>query len=633
MEEANNKNETKIKVIIFGIIATIWCLFHLYTSFYGAFRPLIQGPTFVFFGITACFIIHPLVKNKSSKWFSLGLLCDLLLIALGLITCSYVLINEEQFLLSVGEEPNKIDLLMGTILILLVLEGGRRCIGLALPIMVILAILYGYFGPFIPGAFRHASISLTKIIDISYRTDLGLWGTVTGVGATIIGPFVIFGSLLMLTGAGDTFKDLALKLVGRFRGGGAMVAIVASTLFGMISGSAAANAASIGVFTIPMMKKIGYRPPFAAGVEATSSTGGQLMPPIMGAAAFLMAEMLGVPYIKICIAAAVPAFLYYFSIFMSVVFESRKGELESIPREQIPTWLTCLTPKRIIPLFSPIAVLLYMIINGRSLQISCFWAIITIIFFHCFFNFRNPKKIIIDLYNGAIDAGRTLIIIAILCAVANVFIGLINQTGLGVKFSEVVINWSQGILFWTFFFSMAVAIVLGMGMPTVGAYAVGAAVLSGSLMNLGVIPIVAHLFIFYFTLISAITPPVCPAVFVTAGIAATPWLPAAWIAIRIGLSAFIIPFGFVYNTDLLLGIGSGDIIAISLTFIKLIIAIIFLSSAGMYYFKNPLNWWQCALLIIGGLLLVFPQVSFNWVGLGMGIIAMSSQFVNARCKV
>ena len=624
---SSGRSNIKVREIIFGVLSTLWCLFHLYTSLVGAYRPIVQRSVFVFFGLALCFLLYPSVKNKLSRWARIGFLVDLLLIAAAFLVCSYALINEEKFLLSVGELPSKLDLFMGGIAILLLLEAGRRSIGNVLALVVISGLFYGYLGPYLPGSFQHASIPWLRMVNMSYRTDLGIWGGVTGVGATIIAPFIILGAMLVLTGAGDTFLDLAVRFVGRLRGGGAMVAILVSSLFGMVSGSAAANAATTGVFTIPMMIKIGYRPAFAAAVEATASSGGQLVPPIMGAAAFLMAEILGLPYLTICIAAIIPAALYYFSLFLGVFFESKKSDLKPMPKEQIPSWKRCLSPKKTIPLFVPLGILLYFIIKGWSLPISCFWSIVVLAILYIGASFRNIREVGVELWNGAIAAGRSLVVIAILCAVANIFIGLINQTGLGVRLSEVVVNLSHGVLFWAYFFSMIVCIILGMGIPTVGAYAVGAAVLGSTLLNLGVPPLSGHLFIFYFALISAITPPVCAAVFVTSGIAGSPWLPTANIAMRLGLAAFVIPFAFLYNPNLLIGVGHGGWALTLLAVLKMAVAIIILSSCGMGYLLKRVIWWQRVLLFVGGILLITPDTLLNLVGLGIDLVIVTAQLI------
>jgi TRAP transporter 4TM/12TM fusion protein len=622
-----DSSNIEVRTVVFGVLAAIWCLFHVYTSFVGAYRPIVQRSVFVFFGLALCFLVFPTVKDKFSKWFRIGVLVDLLLITTTFIVCGYALINEERFLLSVGELPSKLDLLVSGIAVLILLEAARRSIGNILAIVVMFGFFYGYFGPYLPGSFRHVSISWMRMIDMSYRTDLGMWGGVTGVGATIIAPFIILGAMLVLTGAGDTFRDLAIRFVGRLRGGGAMVAVLISSLFGMVSGSAAANAATTGVFTIPMMTRIGYRPAFAGAVEATASSGGQLVPPIMGAAAFLMAEILGVPYLMICVAAIIPAVLYYFSLFLGVWLESKKSDLKPVPKELIPSWKSCLSPKKTVPLFVPIGILLYLIIKGWSLPISCFWSMAALIILYVGASFRNIRKVGAELWDGAISAGRSLIVIAILCSVANIFIGLINQTGLGVRLSEVVVNLSHGVLFWAYFFSMIVCIILGMGIPTVGAYAVGAAVLGSTLLNLGVPPLSGHLFIFYFALISAITPPVCAAVFVTAGIAGSPWLTTAGIAMRLGLAAFVIPFAFLYNPDLLIGVGHGGLALTLLVCLKIVGAIIMLSSCGMGYLLKRVIWWQRILLFVGGILLIASDNSLNLVGLGIGLAVMTAQIV------
>lgn len=614
--KARVNNSVETWNIVIGILSSCWCIFQLYTSIHGAYRPIIQRSIFVGFALSLCFLLYPSSKKRLSmgpSWL------DLLLAITGIIACIYAGLSEHRFLTEISS-PTGVDIILAIILTIVVLEAARRTIGITLPIFVILGYLYGYLGPHLPGRFCHASIAWRTMFDMTFRTSLGIWGSVTGVGATVIAAFILVGALLFSVGAGDTFRDIAVKIAGKFRGGAALVAVVVSSLFGLLSGSAAANAATTGSFTIPMMKRLGYRPEFAAAVEAAASAGGQIVPPVMGAAVFLMAEITGIPYISICIASIIPAILYYLSLSLGIYFESRRAGLSGVPKDLIPSWNQCLHYTRSLPLLTPIVALMYLIVKGHSLPWSCFWSVVICLSLYLVTDVKRLRKFPATLWKAFNSAARSLTQIAIICVVANIFVGLIAQTGLGVKLSELIVEAAGGIQLIGYILAAIVCLVLGMGMPTVAAYTVAAAVVAPSLIAIGAELLPAHLFLFYTALLSAITPPICAAVFVTAPIANARWLRAAGISCILGIGKFVVPFFFIYSPALLIGFGPIDELPVVLG--RGLLCIIFLSSVGIGFFLKPMRWIEKVLVFMSGLFLIVPGQTLNTFAAFIGIFVI-----------
>jgi TRAP transporter 4TM/12TM fusion protein len=441
------------------------------------------------------------------------------------------------------------DLLVGTLIILLVFEGTRRMSGWTLPIIAGIFLLYDFFGEYIPGAAGHGGQDFSRIVGTISLFSEGIFGMPLGVISTFVVMFIIFGAFLLESGTGQFFIDLAFAFFGRIRGGPAKVAVVASGLFGTISGSVIANIVGTGTFTIPLMKRSGYRPIYAASVEAVASSGGQLMPPVMGASAFIIAEILGIPYIKVCLAALVPAIIYYVAVFIAVDLEAARWGLKGLPAKELPNIRQLLKEKGHLSV--PILVLIYFLAFAWvSPQRAAFWAIVSTVGVSYL---RKSTRMSLKSILGAMEKGaRGILEIAVVCAIAGVVIGSFTLTGLGLKLSTILIDIAGGNLILLLFLSMVASLILGMGLPTVACYLILAVLVAPAMIKMGVLPLAAHLFVFYFGIIAAITPPVALGAYVAAGIAGSPPFRTGWVSCRLALVAFILPYMFVYEPNLIL---------------------------------------------------------------------------------
>ena len=593
-------------------VAVASTAFHLYTAGFGSLPNLMQRGTHVGFALVLAFMLYGW-RRSSAKPNPLDALAAVLAVA----GCAWVAWRYDHFMGRYGAEP--VDVWLGAITIVLVLEATRRVIGLVFTALALIFLAYAFLGPHVPVPFGHRGLSMLTAVDQLYATDLGLWGTTTGITATVVSVFIIFGAVLMKTGGGRTFIELALLVAGRVTGGPAKVAVIASSLFGTISGSAAANVAVTGSLTIPMMKRLGYDRHFAGAVEATASTGGQLMPPIMGAGAFIMAELLGKPYLDIMLAALLPAILFYGGVFAAIHFESRKRDYAALPAADLPRASDVLTFRRMGPFLAPIVILVWLLMSGRSAQYAGFWATVTAAGLYLAIDFRPSalRERLGVLLKAAETAGYALVLVALLAATAQIIIGIIGVTGVGVRFTGILIEASDGQLLAGLLIAMGVALILGMGMPTTAAYLLAASVLAPALGGLGLEPLQAHMFVFYYAIVSAITPPVCAAVFVAAGIAQAGWVRTALIATRIGFVAFLIPLMFAYAPALLM-LGTPERVALAA--VTGGVGVLALAGGLMGFFIVRNNPVQSVLLCAGAVALIKP----GWLtdGIGFGLVAL-----------
>ena len=605
--------------------AILFAFFHLYTGAFGLFPHMRQRAIHLMFGLVLTFLVTSSSEKKKKSTITP---LNIMLILLSVMGCATVYVKYIDFLTFMGES-SVFDLTIGIITIALVIEAGRRTVGWIFPIITVLAILYALLGFYIPGKWGHSGFSLEFVIQNLYQTDKGIWGPITGVSASLISMFILFGAVLQFTGGGETFIDIALISAGRFRGGPAIAAVIASAFFGTVSGSAVANTATTGNFTIPLMTRLGYRPEFAGGVEAAASTGGQLMPPIMASGAFVMAELLGIPYLDICLAALVPALLYFVCMFASIRFEALKLNLQAIPSREIPKAKDVFTWAKLAPLAIPFFSLITFMAIGYTPYNSCFYAICLSITIYVLSDFRfgemrqRLKNVIKSLERGAL----ALIAIVALCACAQMFVSLLFLTGLGGKFSETFLSLAGQNINLALIFTAFVALILGMGMPSVGAYILAVSVVGPALTMMGIKPLNAHLFVFYFAIISATTPPVCVAAFTAATIAQCNWLKVAWVSMRIAIVKYFMPILFVINPIFLL---QGDIRNITIGIISSILGIIFITTSLMGYLHTKLSVVSRGLFLVSGFAFFIPGLKSDIVGILFGIGGLVATHFDSR---
>lgn len=503
----------------------------------------------VMIGISLIYLYYPLdgiIKNEKLKipCRILDWICIVVLICISF----YVILNFEAYMqMMQNNMPSPVLYVCGLIMTLLVLEAGRRTLGLILPLIGIITILYALFGADMPGLFGHRGYSLRRVVSTVFG-DQGIYGTATATCASNVYLFLLFAAYLKCSGADQIFQDIAIALAGKKRGGPAKMAVIASAFFGTISGSCVANVVSTGAFTIPLMKRNGYKPAFAGAVEAVSSTGGQIMPPIMGAAAFVLADVAGISYAQVCIAAFLPSVMYYVCEFKMVDLEAVKYNLQGLDPESIPSLKSSML--RGMKLFVPVFVLLFLMLGiGTTPMQSAIWATVSILVVG--FLDKTDRMTLTHVLEGAVACGKTLTSVIAACATAGIVVAMFSLTGLGLKFSNFIVQMGGTHILISLILAMLVCAVLGMGLPTTAAYIVCATAIAPALVTLGVNKIAAHLFLLYFASLSAITPPVAVASYAAAGLAEENPMKVSAMAVKIGIVGFILPFAFVINTDYL----------------------------------------------------------------------------------
>lgn len=592
---------------IVALIAIAMSLFHLYTAGVGVLEAIKQRSIHLTFVLVLVFLLYPAgPKSPRNKITPL----DLLLAALSLFAGVYLMTIYDD-LANAGGVYTQRDIIVGGMLCLLVLEAARRATGKELPIMALLFVAYALWGDWIPGQFGHRGYSLERIIEHMFLTTEGLYGVALGVSATYIYLFILFGSFLSETGMARFFNALAMAVAGGSPGGPAKVAIFASGLLGTINGSAVANVATTGAFTIPLMKSIGYRPHFAGAVEAVASTGGQIMPPVMGAAAFVMAEFLGMSYTMIMIAAIFPAFLYYLACWTMIHLEAVKEGLAGLPADQLPKAGEVLRKSGhlTLPVIGIVALLLYGL---TPLYAAFFTILITVAVSYM----KKDTAIGIAGILRALESGaRSAVGVAMACAVVGFVVGVSSLTSLGLTFGANILDLSGNSLILTLILTAVTALILGMGLPTTACYIVGATIAAPAMIKLGIPPLVAHFFVFYFACLSNLTPPVCLAAFTAAGIAGASPYKVGWTSTRLGVAGFLVPFLTVYSPMLLFQ-GSFGMIELIEALITATVGIIALSAALENWLLRACTLPERAILFIGAMGLIIPGFWTDLLGLG-----------------
>lgn len=593
--------ERKTNLVITAVSAAMG-IFHVYTAFFGVLTALWQRSIHLTFGFLICYLtVVGGASLKREKIFPL--------IAAGasLFCLGHFIVNFQAMILRFGE-PDALDLAVGTMLIVLVLDFARRSVGNILPGIAVVFLLYAVAGPYLPGMLWHRGYDVTRIIyQISLSTE-GIFGTPLGVSASYVFIFVLFGAFLEITGAGQFYIDFAVKAVGGSAGGPAKAAVVASSLFGSVSGSAVANVAGTGAVTIPLMRSIGYRPEFAAAVEAVASTGGQIMPPLMGAAAFIMAEILAVPYYKVALGALIPALIFYGTVFTMVHCRAKVLGLSGAARDSLPPMKTLLREQGIF--FIPLLVLIYfMIIAQYSVMKAAVYSLLATVLVG-FFKKRMGWRDIL----GAFESGaRVSLVVIASTACAGIIVAVMNLTGLGMKFSSLVLAAGGNSLLLVLIMIMLASLLLGMGLPTTPAYLILAVLGAPTLVKLGVEPLAAHLFVFYFGCMSMITPPVGLAVYAASCIAEADFWKTSKHALLLALPAFLVPYMFVFHPSL---VGLGDMVSVLSAAASGLLGAVILGAglSGWYFRKVSLP--ERGVLCAAGILLILP----GWLSNVSGIL-------------
>lgn len=581
----------------------LFSLYQLSSTLFFTIPPQIHRPIHLAFGLCLVYLLYAgRTKGDSNK---VGVI-NILLALLGVAVTLYWVVDYEGLVTRTGNYTS-LDMVVGGIAILLVLEAARRVVGLPITLIATIFLLYTYLGPYMPGFLEHRGSDLSRIIGHSYYTLEGILGTPIAVSSTFIFLFVLFGAFLEKTGVGEYFNDLSLVVAGRRIGGPAKVAVFSSALQGTISGSSVANVVTSGAFTIPMMKRLGYRSEFAAAVEASSSTGGQIMPPVMGAAAFLMAEFIGVPYLEIAKSAALPAILFFVGIWIMTHFEAKRLGLRGLTKEELPNKKEVLKKAYLL---LPIVIIITALMMNFSAERSAIIGIVSTIVVGAFR--KETRMSVADILQALASGARMALGVVAATACAGIIVGTITLTGIGLKLANGLIDLAGGELFLTLFFTMIASLILGMGTPTTANYIITSTIAAPALVQLGVPVIAAHMFTFYFGIVADITPPVALAAFAASGIAKSKPIKTGIESTRLSIAAFMAPYIFVVSPALLL---------IDTTFTESL-WVMFTSTLGMIgvgagligYWMAKLNILERIAAVAGGVLAVIPGIESDIAG-------------------
>ncbi len=601
-----------------GVAMTI---FQLYTALFGSFTASVQRAAHLCFALLITFLLYRPGKKTQDHvpWYDWAIL-TVTAFAYGYLT---LFGQELSYRMSFVEPLSSLQMVVGAIACFVLIEATRRTVGMALTLVLVGGLAYIFFGQDLPGLLGHRGFNAMWIFDQLFFTTDGIFGVPLGVSATFIFLFILFGKLLEVSKGGEFFIDLAVSGMGKYRGGPAKTAIFGSALLGTISGSAVANVSTTGTFTIPLMKKTGYRAEFAGAVESVASAGGQIMPPIMGAAAFMIASYLGMPYGELALKATIPALLYFLCLGFQVDFRAQRRGLKGLDAHEIPAMATVLRQGFLFII--PLAVIIGMLALGYSPMRAGLYAIASVLLVSLV---RQRTRFTLPTLLKTFDsAARGVIDTAIACAAAGMVIGVVSLSGLGLRFSSLIIDIAGGSLIVTLILTMFVSLVLGMGLPTVAAYIIQVALTVPALINMGVNPLAAHMFIFYFAIVSAITPPVALAAFAAAGIAGSNPMRTGWIAMRLGIAAFVVPYVFVYGPALLL-IGSPFEICVAI--LTACVGIYAMAGAAEGWLLRECSVFERVLLAASSLTLVVPGFVTDTVGISGVLLVFILQKFGSR---
>lgn len=604
-KESDTMQYTGVMARIVSAIAITFSVFQLYTAIFGILDAQLQRAVHLGFALALAYLLYPARKSWSRNRVHP---VDVILAILGAAAPTYICIMYRELAMRAGMVTT-VDMLVGVVGLLLVIEATRRVVGIPMVVVVLVFLTYAFAGPYMPGVLAHRGVSVEQLVGHLYFTTEGIFGIPLGVSSTFIFLFILFGAYLESTGLGKFFIDIANAIAGWASGGPAKVAVLSSALMGTVSGSSVANVAGTGSFTIPMMKKLGYRKEFAGAVEAASSTGGQLMPPVMGAAAFLMAEFVGVPYIDIVAAAVIPAILYFAGLWLGVHLEAKRNNLKGVPRDQLPKAWDIFRERGHLAI--PLVVIVYLLVTGYTPMRAALVAIVLSIVASALRKSTRMKPI--EIIRGLENGARNVLGVVIACAAAGIIIGVVTKTGVGLKLASGLLALSGGLLLPTMFFTMITSLILGMGVPTTANYVITSTIAAPALLQMGVPVLAAHMFVFYFGIIADVTPPVALAAYAASGISGGKPLMTGVNASKLAIAAFIIPYIFVLSPVLLMI----DATAFGLVFstVTAIMGMVGVSSAMIGYLSDNCTPLERIILFFAGLMMIVPGVETDIPGM------------------
>ncbi|PPA70829.1 TRAP transporter permease [Jeotgalibacillus proteolyticus] len=616
-----------MKIFMLAVAAGL-SIFAIYTNGFSTIQEIYRNGIFLGFLLTLTFLLYPITKKSDRS--KLGIV-DILFIVLGLAGVSYIVMFYTTIHVERSSQAITQDYIFAVILILVLLEASRRAIGIFIPLLSAIAIIYAMFGPYFPGMFGHAGFSIERLLYRMYMTTEGIFGMTLSIASTYIVLFILFGAFLTVSGASQFFNELAMAIAGRRRGGPAQVAVISSALTGSLSGSAVANVATTGSFTIPLMKGIGLKPRFAGAVEAAASTGGMIMPPIMGAAAFIMAGFLGVSYSTIILAAIIPSILYYASLIIAIDLEAKKQGLKGMSKESIPLVKKVLLERGVLLL--PILIVIGALLLGRTPLFAGFAGIISVIIASWLTRDKSTRVTPAKAFQALVDGARGSIQVGIACASIGIIISVVTMTGLGSTFAYNILNLAGGTMIIILLLVMVTCIVLSLGLPSTALYIIVAVTAAPALINAGINPLAAHFFVFWFGALSNVTPPVALAAYTAAGIAGADAMKTSWTALRLALPGFIVPFMIAYNPILIMQDPAGGTVPfyeVIIPFLTALIGIFGLAISINNFLNVKLNIIERLGFFAGAMMLIKPGLLTD--GIGIGILGLMILFHFAREK-
>lgn len=609
-----------LKAFAAKYVAAAFSFVFLYQAAFGYWQVQFSRGLYILFALVLAFLINPNRKKDSPVWVEYA---DLLFILVSLAGTGYFMFNFEAITLAAGLPLSELQLGLGFLTIFVVLEASRRTVGWPLAILAFSFVLYTYFGQLMPTIIRHRGYSVNRIISVMYTSTEGIFGSVVYVFATFIFLFIVFGAFLQASGAGKFFIEIAKAAVGRFTGGAAQSAVVSSWLIGSVIGSSTANTAITGSVTIPMMINRGYKRHVAAAVEAVVSIGGQFMPPIMGAAAFLIAAFVGIPYIEVARAGLLPAMLFFLSMVFMVYLEARRNNLRGIPKDELPS-----LGKTFLSgwyYFVPIGLIIALLINGNSPSLAGFYAIVSTVIISWFR--KDTRMMPKDIFNAMVSGGRNALAMSTTAGAVGILVAAISLPGLGMRISSIIVQLAGGNLPIALILVMAASFVLGMGMNVSSAYLILIVITAPALVEMGVPLLTAHFFVFWTSQLSVITPPVALSAYVAAAIAEADVWKTGWHSLRMGFAIYYIPIMFVYIPSLL-WVGSAGTIVWSFT--TTLVGVLAFSSLMQGYLLSETTWYDRALLATAAGALVFTSITTDLIGFTLIAAVISLQYFRGK---